>query len=413
VIGEGANEVPKVINIRDPIHGFISLDDSEAEVVQTSEFQRLRFISQLGTTNWVYPGATHTRFEHSLGVLYLAKTIIERLSTSGLKIEEKDKSIFKFASLLHDIGHGPFSHIGEEAKIFKNGLNHELMAEKIITDSKIGQLLSNLVDSDGVERIVFIVKSAEGIPRSQFDTLFSDLLTGQAGIDRMDYLLRDSHYLGVTYGKCDLFRLLETARYDSENDLYWEEGGIHALEQFILARYFMFKDVYYHKTRRALDFHLSNIIKSYLIEIGEEGCLPVDINKYLQLNDIVILSYILRNHEAMSIFFDRGFYRLIDTESDDHPEEAELLLWDWLETELNQKFGSDVYIDKAENAPYKFEKADQIKVQLGGKVIPLQEASRLVNTLRPIRKRRVYAPREKRSEVSEFVRSFLKEKRRK
>jgi HD superfamily phosphohydrolase len=256
------------------------------------------------------------------------------------------------------------------------------------------------------------MKGAVGKPISEFDTLFSDLLAGQAGIDRMDYLLRDSHYLGVTYGKCDLLRLLETIRYNTENDLYWEEGGIHALEQFILSRYFMFKDVYYHKTRRALDFHLSNIMKNYLQANGEEGFLPRDIDKYLQLNDVAILLYILKDSEASKIFIGRLFYRLINRESSDHPDEAELLLWEWLETELSKKFGIDVYLDKAENAPYKFERVDQIKVQLGGKIIPLQEASKLVSTLTPIRKRRVYTPISKRGEVLQFVKSFLDEKRR-
>ena len=399
-----------MINIRDPIHGFINLDDLEEKVVQTYEFQRLRFISQLGTTNWVYPGSMHSRFEHSLGVLYLAKTVLERLRSSDLNLEEKDERIFRFASLLHDIGHAPFSHVGEEAKIFKNGLNHELMGEAIIRNSKIGEILSKTLGGESIERITFVMKGAKGKPLSKVDTLFSDLLTGQAGIDRMDYLLRDSHYVGVTYGKCDLARLLETIRYDKENDLYWEEGGIHALEQFIFARYFMFKDVYFHKTRRILDYHLGNIIKNFLVENGEEGFLPVDVSKYLQINDDVIKLYILQNKDALEIFINRRFYRLIGRESSDHPGERESLLWDWLEKELSSKFGSDVYFDKAEKDPYKFVKADEIKVQLGGKIIPLQEASQLVSSLAQIRKRRVYAPIEKRSEVLKYVTSFLDEK---
>jgi HD superfamily phosphohydrolase len=294
-------------NIRDPIHGFINLDENEEQVIQTPEFQRLRFISQLGTTSWVYPGATHTRFEHSLGVLYLAKTVIGRIPPTDLILEENDKNIFKFASLLHDIGHAPFSHAGEEAKLFRNGLNHEIMGENIIKNSKIGEILLKIVGKDGIDRIVFIIKKAEGKPISKFDTLFSDLLAGQAGIDRMDYLLRDSHYLGVTYGKCDLLRLLETIRYNTENDLYWEEGGIHALEQFILSRYFMFKDVYYHKTRRALDFHLGSIMKNFLQSNGGDGFLPLDVGKYLQLNDISVLYYILQNNDISKIFINREF----------------------------------------------------------------------------------------------------------
>jgi len=260
-----------MINIRDPIHGFISLDDLEAKVMQTYEFQRLKFISQLGTTSWVYPGSTHSRFEHSLGVFYLAKAVLAKLRLFSPNIKEDDEKIFGLASLLHDIGHGPFSHFGEEAKLFKEGINHELMGEAIIRESELQKILSKVFGSEGIERIVFIICGARGKPLSETDIFLSDLLTGQAGIDRMDYLIRDSHYTGVTYGKCDLPRLLETIRYDTENNLYWEEGGIHTLEQFIFARYFMFKDEYFHKTRKILDYHLGTIIKNYLKEKeGEE-----------------------------------------------------------------------------------------------------------------------------------------------
>lgn len=400
-----------MINIRDPIHGFISLDDLEAKVMQTYEFQRLRFISQLGTTSWVYPGCMHSRFEHSLGVLYLAKTVLERLRFfSDLNLEELDERIFRFASLLHDIGHAPFSHTGEEAKLFNNDLNHERMGEVIIKDSEIGKILSKALGSESIERIVFIMKGAEGKLISKVDTLFSDLLAGQAGIDRMDYLLRDSHYSGVTYGKCDLPRLLETIRYNEENDLYWEEGGIHALEHFILARYFMFKDVYFQKTRRILDYHLGNIMKKFLGENNGEGFLPIDVGKYLQLNDDVIKLYILKNDEARKIFINRGFYRLIRRESSDHPDEAEFILWDRLEKEVSDKFGPDIYFDKAEKNPYKIGKTDQIKVQWEDKVVPLHEASQLVRSLTQIRKRRIYSPIEKRSDVLKFVTSFLDER---
>ncbi len=400
-----------MINIRDPIHGFISLDDLEAKVVQTYEFQRLRFISQLGTTSLVYPGSTHSRFEHSLGVLYLAKAVLEKLRLYSPNLNENDEKIFRLASLIHDIGHAPFSHFGEEAKLFKDGLDHELMGEAIVRNSELRKILSEVFGDEGIDRIVFIMKGAGGKPLSEADIFLSDLLTGQAGIDRMDYLIRDSHYTGVTYGKCDLPRLLETIRYDTENKLYWEEGGIHALEQFLLARYFMFKDVYFHKTRRILDYHLGTIIKNYLKEKEGEEFLPTDVSKYLQLTDNEVKLYLIKNAEASSIFIDRNFYKLISRKSKDHPDKTELLKWAWLEEKLSEKFGTDVYLDKAENAPYKFEKADQINVQWEGNIVPLQEASQLVDSLTPINQRRVYAKRGKRSDVNKFVRGFLDKRR--
>ena len=130
-----------MINIRDPIHDFIQLDDFEAKILQASEFQRLRSIGQLGTTSWVYPGSTHSRFEHSLGVFHLAKIALEALKTIEIELEPEDGRIFSIASLLHDIGHAPFSHFGEETKLFNEGLNHELMGEAIIRESPIGGIL--------------------------------------------------------------------------------------------------------------------------------------------------------------------------------------------------------------------------------------------------------------------------------
>ena len=397
-----------MINIRDPIHEFINFDDLEAVIIQTYEFQRLKFISQLGTTSWVYPGSTHSRFEHSLGVFHLAKVVLEKLRLSHLNLPELDERIFKFASLLHDIGHSPFSHFGEEAKIFKEGLDHEQMGEAILRESKIGKILSKELGDKAVERIIFIIKGAKDKPISLIDIFLSDLLTGQAGIDRMDYLIRDSHYSGVAYGKYDLPRLLETIRYDSKNDLYWEEGGKHALEQFILARYFMFKDVYFHKTRRILDYHLGNIIKKFLKEKGGEEFLPVDVAKYLKLTDNEIKSYILQNDEAFEIFINRGFYKSIGIESSDHPGTVELLKWVRLEEQLSKKYGTYIYLDKAEKSSYRFEKAHQIRVKSGDKIIPLQEVSTLVASLKPISMRRVYAKSDKRSDVHKFVKDFLK-----
>jgi hypothetical protein len=354
----------------------------------------------------------HSRFEHSLGVLYLAKAVLEKLRPLNPNLKEPDKMIFRFASLLHDIGHAPFSHFGEETKLFKDGLDHELMGEAIVKDSNLRKILSKPLGDEGVERIVFIMKGAKGKPLSEVDIFLSDLLTGQAGIDRMDYLIRDSHYSGVTYGKCDLPRLLETMRYDADNNLYWEEGGIHALEQFILARYFMFKDVYFHKTRRILDYHLGNIIKNYLKEKEGDEFLPTDVFEYLKLTDNEVKLYLIQNAEASRIFVNRGFYRLIVSgKSSDHPDKAELLKWALLEEELSEKFGPDVYLDKAENAPYKFEKADQISVQWRNKIMPLQEASQLVGSLTPINKRRVYAKKERRSDVDKFVGNFLGKRR--
>lgn len=398
------------LNIRDPIHGFIRLNGFEPMLVQTLPFQRLRFIHQLGTTSWVYPSGVQTRFEHSLGVLQISSSLLNRLKLLGLSLTREDKCVFRIASLLHDIGHAPFSHVAEDMSLFEMGLNHEIMGENIIRETELGEIISNKMNEYDLERIIFII-TGKGKPASEFDTLFHFLLAGQAGIDRMDYLLRDSHFLGVAYGNFDLARLLETLRYDEESNVYWEEGGIHALEQFLLARYFMFTEVYYHKTRRILDYHLSKLLKEYLRANTESEFYPVDVENYLRLNDCVITSWMLNSdNKYKKIFLQRKFFRKIHQESSDHPEAEEVILWEWLNDSLKRQFDdNEFYFDKADNSPYKFEKLDIIIKDHDGPM-PLGERSKLVKSLKPIQKRRIYSSETIKNELTDFVKDFLDKK---
>jgi len=402
------------LSIRDPIYGFIQLNELEKNLIQTYPFQRLRFIHQLGTTSWVYPTGIHTRFDHSLGVLHLASIVIERLNNLGISLKKEDSTVFRLSCLLHDIGHPPFSHVGEDMGLFIGGLNHEKMGIKIIKETEISYEISKFLGEEVLDRISFII-TGKGKPTSSLDNLFHIILAGQAGIDRMDYLLRDSYFLGVMYGKFDLARILETLRYDEEKGIYWEEGGIHALEQFLLARYFMFTEVYFHKTRRILDYHLAQLLKSYLkkhLNNEEHGCFPVNIDEYLNLQDHKIITWMMENDNLhKDIFMKRKFFKKIDPESSDHPEKYEIVLWKWLEDELKRTFQQEEYFfDKAEKAPYKFEKAD-ILVVSSGKLMPIHEVSKLVDSLKPIKKRRIYAKESQKEELSKFVETFLNKKK--
>lgn len=373
-------------------------------------FQRLRFIHQLGTTMWVYPSAVHSRFEHSLGTLHLASRILKKFKMLGIELEERDTEVFRAASLLHDIGHAPFSHVGEDMNLFEKGLNHERMGEKIIKETEIKDIISQNLGKNDIERIIFIITS-NGRPYSFYDTIFQVILTGQAGIDRMDYLNRDSYFLGVMYGAFDIERIIETIRYDKERSIYWEEeGGVHALEQFILARYFMFTEVYFHKTRRILDYHLSDMIGEFLSEQGRTK-FPSNSREYLELNDYTIITWMFSNKKSFKeIFLKRKFLKKIAYETKDHPSLEELGRWDCLEEKLSERFSKKgYYIDKAEKAPYKFEKEDII-VGNGEVKIPLEERSNIVKSLIPIKKRRIYAIPDKRDEITKFVKGFLYQK---
>lgn len=268
--------------IRCPVHGFIRLNDWEWNVISQPAFQRLRRIRQLAWTDYVYPGAMHTRFEHSLGVMHTATMLYEaivrnsaELLRSELTYDEagfkRDRQIVRFAALLHDVGHAPFSHAAEE--LFPERPDgrryvHEDYSVAIIESCLRDAIENHPLNSNYGLRVEEITALIKGGSSARKTVLWRDLITSQMDADRMDYLLRDSHHAGVQYGKFDLHRLINTITAISLQEttprLGISEGGIHAAEGLVLARYFMFTQVYFHKTRVAYDVHLRAAMKELL-----------------------------------------------------------------------------------------------------------------------------------------------------
>ena len=234
--------------IRDTIHGNINLNDFELSILDTAEMQRLRGIKQLGFTYLVYPSATHTRFEHSLGAFYLADKLGRMLN-----LNEEKKEKVKIAALLHDIGHGPFSHSTEDAlRSYNKSLPpHEENTRRIIQKSAI----SDTLKKEGFNPAE-ITKIAVGKKSP-----LSDIVSGEIDVDRMDYLVRDSYYTGAAYGVIDLDRILQTLGI-YRNHLVIEEEGLSAAEALVLARYLMYPTVYQHHTSRIV-----NAMYSYAISL--------------------------------------------------------------------------------------------------------------------------------------------------
>ncbi len=412
------------LNIRDPIYGFISLDEIEKELIQTLPFQRLRFIRQLGNSFWVYPSASHSRFEHSLGVFHLSKKILKRLKEEGChNLTEEDEESFKLASLLHDIGHTPFSHAGErfEGKpLFKNVKNHDIMGAKIIQEQgEIKDILNRYSNKNVLKKISFIMGGSNE-PITPNDTLLHDLLTGHVGIDRIDYLLRDSYTLGVMYGKFDLERILETFRYEKDKEVdiqtfdkqiggtpvYWESGGIRALEQFVIARYLMYSEVYLHKNRRILDYHLSHLIKSYLEKEIGDGYYPDNVDEFVKITDAQIINF-LPESRYRDIFLKRKFYKLVPVDDNIYFNRADLIIWDGLIEKLNDKYPERFYFDE-ETEPIK---SSTINVEMNGEIRPIRQVSKLVNSLENLMIRRLYALSEKVEEIASFSKKYIQDKR--
>lgn len=262
--------------IKDPIHGSLQLKDHETKILDTYEMQKLRNIKQLGFTYFVYPSATHTRFEHSLGVFHLAS----RLSNI-LELEDEKTSKLRLAALLHDIGHGPFSHGTEEALKLHNPdvANHEENTAEIIKTSHLSEILED--NGFNPEEIAEISTGKDGV--------LGDIISGQIDIDRMDYLVRDSYYTGAAYGVIDLDRILETLNIHKDK-LVVESDGLFSAEALLLARYLMYPTVYQHHTARIIHSMYSEAISGCL----EGGVFQVD--DLYEMDDIEAVST-MRNLE--------------------------------------------------------------------------------------------------------------------
>jgi HD superfamily phosphohydrolase len=217
--------------IRDSVHGNLGLDEFEVKLTDTPEIQRLRRIKQLGFTYLVYPGANHTRFEHSIGTMYLASKL-----ANNLHLDPDTVSLLRICAILHDAGHGPFSHVSEGAL----QTSHEELTSKLIKESALSDLISNQFSVKDVIKII----SGKG-PLGQ-------IISGELDVDRMDYLLRDSYFTGVAYGIIDVERLIYNMQLHEEH-LTLRRKGVQAAESMLLARYFMYPSVYQHHTTRIVN----------------------------------------------------------------------------------------------------------------------------------------------------------------
>lgn len=300
---------------RDPIHVFVTLDSAERRIVDSRPFQRLRHIHQLATSYLVFPGATHKRFEHSLGVMQLAGVVFDVVTApgnvhDGIKAHmpgrhelEYWRRVVRLSALCHDIGHLPFSHAAEHELLPQNW-NHERLTYDLIIGEEMRNLLINSLPPVRAEHVAKVAvgprKLSElGIDESFtiWETLLSEIIVGDAfGVDRIDYLLRDAYHAGVVYGRFDHHRLIQTLRIlpksESESKEPWlgiEQGGLEAAEAMSIARYFMYKQIYFHHVRRAYDIHLKDFLKDWL----EGGTFPTDIDKHLEITDNEVTAALL------------------------------------------------------------------------------------------------------------------------
>lgn len=292
--------------IRDPLHVFIKLDNDERRVLDSRPFQRLRDIHQLAMTYLVYPGATHKRFEHSLGVMELAGRIFDVITApSNVQPEAREilgelqsgkdlgywRRVLRMAALCHDIGHLPFSHAAEDGLLPQNW-DHERITLGLIHTGEMTGIWATMnppLEPADIAKLAVGPKDAGGTGFTQWETLLSQIITGNAfGADRIDYLLRDSYHTGVAYGKFDHYRLIDTLRIlpAPAPMLGVEAGGLQSAEALLLARYFMFSQVYLHPVRRIYDIHLKDFLCSWLGKCR----FPVQPGEHLDLSDSDVIA---------------------------------------------------------------------------------------------------------------------------
>lgn len=277
---------------RDAIHNYIHVDQPILlELINSKEMQRLRRIKQLGGTHQVYQSAEHSRFCHSLGVYFIVRKMIFN-SEIGEYINDYDKLTVMCAALLHDLGHGPFSHCFEDAF----GLNHEEYTIKIINDdSEVHSILESFEPG-------FSKKVSSVIAKTHPNKILIQMISSQLDADRMDYLLRDSYFTGTTYGHFDLYRILRVMKVFN-NKIVYKASGVQAIENYILARYHMYWQVYYHPTSRSYEQLLISIFRRmkdlyldgydfgdihYLKPFLEE---KVDVLSYTKLDENIVIYY--------------------------------------------------------------------------------------------------------------------------
>ena len=275
------------LDIIDPIHDFVRVYDNELKIIDTPIFQRLRRIRQLSGAHLIYPGAQHTRFEHSLGVMHIASMAGQALAEKGI-VSSDDIQNLRLAGLLHDIGHGPFSHLFEEIFEEKRKISHEDLGRDIILKTEIGDIISK----NGFDKKL-ITKLAFGDSKLQF---MNEIISGVLSADMMDYLLRDGYFTGAEHAKIDHHRLTHSLDV-YKNKLALDKSSLVNFETMMISRYQMFKAVYFHKTVRAGEVML---LEAMDLAEGELGLSSMNLDEYLQLSDDVILAKLLNLPEHNS-----------------------------------------------------------------------------------------------------------------
>lgn len=360
------------MNIRDAIHGDISIEEEVIkQLIETKEFQRLRNIKQLGLTYLAFPTTEHSRFMHSVGVYYLVTQLLDVLEAkTGQVFEVKERVALQIACLLHDLGHGPFSHTSEE--FF--GFNHEDYTIKIIEDkdTEVNKVLTNYGESI-IEEVVSFIKKTHHNP------VLNSILSGTIDVDRMDYLMRDSYFSGVSYGEIDIQRIFNVIDI-KDNSIVFHEKGVKALEDIIISRYNMFSQVYLNKKALAYEVLVAEILGELRTLVDSQFKLPYSIEKVLPFFDgnISVKDYLL----ADDLVFLTLINDLANLEDNEQTNYVRFLSQAFVNKKIVfTKPDNPIYTNKTGNYVKKVYNESVLIYTTSHDIIKLEDASKLIEFL--------------------------------
>ena len=379
--------------LKDPVHSYIHINYEVVwNCLDSKEFQRLRRIRQLGGDFQVYPTAEHSRFSHSLGVYEIVRRMVTEIKSLSVELSEYDKICVMLAGLLHDVGHGPFSHAFEHVT---NHSHEDYTAKIILGETELKQVLTE-VSPRLPEDIVSIIE------HNHPNDILNQIISGQLDADRMDYLLRDSYFSATSYGQFDLERILRTMRVrkidENKKALVVKYTGIHSVEDYIMARYQMYWQVYYHPVARSYEavfIQLFNRLKDIFKDNKEyfsdmKVLIPfleknvVSVEEYFKLDENSLLyccSLIQDKDDEIAVDLAQRLQNRRLFEYVDYSEENLAQIKNMLkEQNLDEKYYLRVEnVEASVYSPYKGRKI--LIEQLDGKIVALEKASTIVESI--------------------------------
>src|SRR5216683_4757805 len=286
--------------IKDPIHGYIRISETEKTIIDTEPVQRLKRIRQLAGSEFVYPAANHTRFEHVIGAMHLAGALAEALP---IDLPRSQREQLRLAALLHDIGHGPFSHVFEPLLAKYLGKRHEDFVPWLVKETEIAERL----EAAGLDASI-LGQLAIGKLASRERPYLDQIISGSVDVDKLDYLVRDSFHTGAGYGSFDVHRLLY-AMDIIDNRLSIDDSAVATLESFLLARFESFRTIYFHKASRAVQIMM---VRALEMARDELHLLDFDVPEdYLKLDDYKVWTELKECKKSEKIMKDLEHRRLL------------------------------------------------------------------------------------------------------